>query len=504
MEVPLSPLLPIIARASTHAGRTAVSCAAQNTTYQQLLDQSEGLALRLLDGRDDLGEARVAFLVPPGAGYVASLWAIWRAGGVAAPLSLSATKHELEYTLTDAGVEAVVVADDLAERVAPLCERLGLRRLSPAAAESAIVGPAATLPTVATDRRAMILYTSGTTSRPKGVITTHACIQAQVESLIQAWRWSADDRIPLFLPLHHIHGIINILSCALWAGAQVEAFAWFIREAVLQRVAGGAYTLFMAVPTIYVKLIDWLENAPADQRDAVLGGFAGMRLMVSGSAALPSSVHAQWAELTGQPLLERYGMTEIGMALSNPYDGERRPGAVGRPLPGVEVRLQDESNVVVAQEGSPGEIHVRGPNVFREYWNRPEATAAAFVDGWFRTGDIAVVEDGYYRIMGRSSVDIIKSGGYKLSALEIEACLLNHPAIAECAVVGVPDDKWGERVAAAVVLVDGAELSLDSLREWSEQRISSYKVPRLLRGVDSLPRNAMGKVKKPAVVKLFG
>ncbi len=228
-----------------------------------------------------------------------------------------------------------------------------------------------------------------------------------------------------------------------------------------------------------------------------------MRLMVSGSAALPSSVHEKWMELTGQALLERYGMTEIGMALANPYDGERRPGTVGQPLPSVEIRLQSESGEPVIGEGISGEIQVRSSGVFKEYWNRANATDESFVEGWFRTGDVAVVEGGYYRIMGRRGVDIIKSGGYKLSALEIEASLLDHPAIAQCAVVGLPDEKWGETVATAVVLRSGESLDPDSLHTWCKDRISSYKIPRRLLVVDQLPRNAMGKVEKPAVTRLF-
>ena len=254
---------------------------------------------------------------------------------------------------------------------------------------------------------------------------------------------------------------------------------------------------------VYVKLIEKLEALPRTERKQVVQGFGDMRLMISGSAALPASVHEKWTELTGQRLLERYGMTEIGMALSNPYDGERRAGTVGQPLPRVKIRLQDESGELVTEEGIPGEIQVRGPNVFREYWNRPEATSEAFTEDWFRTGDIAVVEDGYYRIMGRSSVDIIKSGGYKLSALEIEASLLDHPAIAQCAVVGVPDTTWGETVAVAIVLHGDEVLDRDGLRTWCASRVSPYKIPRKLLAVDELPRNAMGKVMKPAVTQLF-
>lgn len=259
----------------------------------------------------------------------------------------------------------------------------------------------------------------------------------------------------------------------------------------------------MAVPTIYVKLIEALEQMPESRRDPFIRGFGHMRLMISGSAALPAGVHRRWTELTSQQLLERYGMTEIGMALSNPYEGERRPGAVGQPLPGVQIRLQSDSGEPVTEEGVSGEIQVRGPNVFQEYWNRPDATNDSFTGGWFKTGDMAVIEDGYYRIMGRSSVDIIKSGGYKLSALEIEASLLDHPAIAQCAIVGLPDNTWGETVAPAIVVASGETIDLDSLQSWCKDRISQYKIPRKLLLADDLPRNAMGKVTKPTVTNLF-
>ncbi|TWU24835.1 Long-chain-fatty-acid--CoA ligase [Novipirellula galeiformis] len=492
--------LPIIERAMAHGERIAVCSATGTTTYGDLVAASESAAATLLAGADDLNEARIAYLVPAGEGYIQTQWGIWRAGGIAVPLSTSATEKELEYTLTDSQTSTVIATSELIPRLTSLCKQLDIRLLS---VDDVPSTPTARLPEISTERRAMILYTSGTTSKPKGVVTTHACIQAQIESLVDAWRWQQDDRIPLFLPLHHIHGIINIMSCALWSGAQLETFPRFDLDTVLGRVADHAYTVFMAVPTIYVKVIEALEAMPSSECDPIVQGFADMRLMISGSAALPASVHEKWSELTGQKLLERYGMTEIGMALSNPYDGERRPGAVGQPLPGVEIRLQDECGESITNEGVSGEIQVRGPNVFQQYWNRPDATSESFVDGWFRTGDMAVIENDYFRIMGRSSVDIIKSGGYKLSALEIEASLLDHPAITQCAIVGLPDDTWGEAVAAAVVLKHSQALELESLRGWCKDRISPYKIPRKLLVVEELPRNAMGKVTKPAVSQLF-
>ncbi len=215
------------------------------------------------------------------------------------------------------------------------------------------------------------------------------------------------------------------------------------------------YTVFMAVPTVYVKIIAHLQTLSVPKRERICAGFKGMRLNISGSAACPMKLYRQWQELTGQTLLERYGMTEIGMGISNPYHGERRAGAVGKPLPGVRVGLFDEDGKLIEGDDIPGEIRVQGDNVFLEYWDNPRATKEAFIDDWFCTGDVAVREIGYYRIMGRSSVDIIKSGGYKLSALEIEDTLLTHPKIAECAVVGMPDETWGEVVTAFVVLKRG-------------------------------------------------
>lgn len=497
--------LPLISQARAHGDAVAFRTESQIWTYEFLLERSEFIARALLQEQADLQEARVALLVPAGAEYVAAQWGIWRAGGIMLPLCLSATLPEWEYALTDAEVSVVIAPQPQADKLRELTERLGIRLLIPAeisGVDSPAVSPPP-LPEIAPDRRAMILYTSGTTSRPKGVVTTHENIRAQIESLVEAWEWQASDRIPLFLPLHHIHGIINVTCCALWSGALIEPYSRFDLPTTLQRIQADAYTLFMAVPTIYVKLIESLHTLSPTECQATRESFRRLRLMVSGSAALPASVHEEWFELTGQKLLERYGMTEIGMALSNPYRGDRRAGMVGVPLPGVEVRLLSEAGELITEEEQPGEIQVRGPGVFREYWNRPEITAESFCEGWFRTGDVAQREEGYYRILGRQSVDIIKSGGYKLSALEIEAVLLDHPAIRECAVVGVADETWGEAVAATAVLHPDHTLDLPTLRDWCRERLSVYKIPKQLHTVPTLPRNAMGKVTKPALRELF-
>jgi malonyl-CoA/methylmalonyl-CoA synthetase len=236
-------------------------------------------------------------------------------------------------------------------------------------------------------------------------------------------------------------------------------------------------------------------------RDQVTEGFANMRLNISGSAACPVPLFDEWEALTSQRFLERYGMTELGMALSNPYEGERRPGHVGQPLPGVVVKRVSERGEDITDPATPGELAVKSRTAFREYWGNPESTEKAFADGWFLTGDIAVIDQDAYRILGRASIDIIKSGGYKLSALEIEAILLEHPDVSEVAVIGVPDDEWGEMVAAAVVLVN--PVAEDSLIQWSRERMSGYKVPRKWIFTDALPRNALGKVTKPSLSAWF-
>jgi malonyl-CoA/methylmalonyl-CoA synthetase len=360
------------------------------------------------------------------------------------------------------------------------------------------------LPELDAAHNAMLIYTSGTTGKPKAAITTHAILHAQLQSIATAWELRQDDRILHVLPLHHLHGILNALSAVLFAGGCVELSERFEPRAVLQRIAAAPQlSLFMAVPTIYAKLVAEWENLDESERAAARRGFAGMRLLVSGSAALPVSLHTRFSQLSGHTLLERYGMTELGMALGNPLHGERRPGSVGVPFPSVTARVVDESGAELGETGA-GELQIRGPNVFAGYWNRPEATRAVFTgDGFFRTGDVASVERGYYRLLGRESIDIIKTGGFKVSALEIEEVLREHPAIAEVAVLGIADAEWGERVAAVAVLQPTAAVTLEELRAFGKQRLASYKVPSLLRCVEALPRNAMGKVQKPALRALW-
>jgi malonyl-CoA/methylmalonyl-CoA synthetase len=436
-------------------------------------------------------------LCPPGRDFVVALLACWQAGGVAVPMHPAHPVAELAYVRDDARLAAVIASPELAELAARLTEGTAVKVV-----DVDSVGRAGVLPAVGPDRRALMVHTSGTTGRPKGVVHTHRSVTAMVDGLLDAWAWSAADRTLLVLPLNHVHGLVNVVLCALAAGATLEAPGGFDALAVWDRLASAELTIFMAVPTVYARLVAAHEEADAATQAAWSAGARAARLMVSGSAALPVSTLVRWQEITGQVLLERYGMSEVGMALSNTL-ARRVPGHVGDPLPGVEVRVVDDTGEPVPP-GEPGELLVRGPQVFGEYWDRPGETEAAFLDGWFRTGDVAVLEPGGYRLLGRSSVDILKTGGEKVSALEIEELYRTHPAVGDCAVVGVPDAEWGERVCAAIQRSGGEEASGADLRAWGRERLAMAKVPSRFAFVDELPRNALGKVVKRDVAALFG
>lgn len=492
--------IPLIVRAETFPpDKIAIVDPQGGHTYRDLLTASARVAGSLLNGAGDLAGQRVAFLVPSSFDYAAAQWGIWRAGGIAVPLCTMHPPAEWAYVIENSDASAVIAGGEFVGKLASVVEKLGRRFLR---MDEALDGEEGELPDVEPDRAAMIVYTSGTTNKPKGVVTTHGILTCQIRSLIEAWKWVPQDRTVLVLPLHHLHGILNVLSCALWAGATCDIMPRFDAEQMWDCMVDGKLTLFMAVPTVYARLVKAWETADPAKRKAMTESCRNLRLMVCGSAALPVATLSRWREISGHTLLERYGMTELGMALSNPLHGERRPGYVGAPLPYVNVRLVDELHQPVP-DGAPGQIQVKGPTVFREYWRKPDETAQAFVDGWFQTGDVAIRDNGSFRILGRSSVDIIKTGGFKVSALEIEDELRFHEAVDQCAVVGIEDSEWGERVAAAVVLNPGCSLDLETLRVWAKERLAVYKVPSRLLILQELPRNAMGKVVKPDLVKLF-
>lgn len=458
---------------------------------------------------------RVVVLGRPGHDVLVSLFAAWRRGALAVPLHPDHPVAELTDRTIDAGATVVVASATFTTTATEVAGAAGVPLVvlpeRPAdldaehdqddvAEPGTLAHPAA--PPV--DQDALLVFTSGTTGRPKGVVHTYGSIRAQIDALLGPWGWRDTDRALLVLPLHHVHGLMAVVLCAHAAGAVCEAPGGFDATATWERLGSGEITVFMAVPTIYTRLIARWEDADEATRSRWSDGARRGRLMVSGSAALPVSTLARWRELTGHTLLERYGMTEFGLALSNRLD-RRVPGHVGEPLPGYDVRLVDAENRPVGP-GESGDLQLRGPALFRAYLDRPEATAEAFVDGWFRTGDVAVHEPDGFRLLGRASVDILKTGGEKVSAIEVEELYREHPALLDVAVVGLDDPEWGQRVALAYVVGpdtgDDAPTD-DALRAWGRERAAPAKVPTRYLRVDDLPRNPMGKVLKGAVADRF-
>lgn len=492
----------ITQQANQYKGRIAIREGDKAYSYEELKQAAGNASAFLMLEKDDLNGARIAFMVNPGLDYVAVQWGIWQAGGVAVPICLSYPEEAIRYYLEDSAAEMVICSPVYVELLQPLADQMQIQ-IADTGQVLKDQGSNPAFPKLDGPREAMILYTSGTTNKPKGVVSTHSNITSQIKTLIEAWEWSREDQIISFLPLHHVHGIINVVSCALWSGACVHFMPEFETARVFRLIMEEELTVFMAVPTVYYKLIQYYHTLDPETNQKLQERFGHFRLMVSGSAALPVSVLDQWKTITGHTLLERYGMTEIGMAISNPLRGTRKPGYVGLPLPGVGVRLVDDEGKPVS-EGEPGEIQITGTNVFKEYWNKPAANREAFTDdGWFRTGDIAVVESGYYRILGRNSVDIIKSGGYKISALEIEEVLRTNENVKDAAVVGLPDEEWGEIIGAAIQSPNLGTKDIPDLKAWLLKKLPAYKTPRVYRFVSELPRNAMGKVVKQEVKSIF-
>ncbi|MBI1378002.1 MAG: AMP-binding protein [Frankiales bacterium] len=419
---------------------------------------------------------RVLLSCSPGASTVLAYVAVLRLGAVVVPANTAYTRPELEHVVGDAR-PVLAVVDDPARVPLPPERVLTADRLAGVPDAGGTDAPG--LDRAGDDALAMIGYTSGTTGRPKGAMLDHGNLRAGAEALVSAWGWTPSDRLVHALPMFHMHGLGAGVNGTLTAGASMVVLPRFEPAAVLDAVRDHAATMFFGVPTMYARLRD------AD----TLPGLAGLRLLVSGSAPLDPVLFHDVARLAGQPPVERYGMTETVMLTSNPLYGERRAGWVGHPLPGVALRLDDD-----------GAVLVRGPSVFRGYWERPEATAAAFTDdGWFRTGDVGELsDDGCLRLVGRAS-DLIITGGYNVYPREVEDAVREHPGVVDVAVVGVPDPTWGERVVAFVVLGDaladgmGADVAR-VLDEHAAGRLAAYKRPRAWTVVPDLPRNPMGKV----------
>lgn len=496
-------MLKILKEAHKNLQKIAIIEDTYSYSYKQVLFESGKFSNVLLDGQTDLNETCVAFMVSSGFNYVRVQWGVWQAGGIAVPLCLSYPLPSLTYTIENSGAKILVVSPEYADILRPLALEKSLRFIVLGKDDLVDKNNSVAFPVIQESRRAMILFTSGTTNLPKGVVTTHRNLNAQIESLIEAWEWSKNDHTICVLPLHHVHGIVNVVSCALWAGACCEFLPNFSAQGIFNIFKKGHVNVFMAVPTIYFKLIFYWEGLFVEEQKELTKIIERFRLMVSGSAALPVSIMEKWQIISNHTLLERYGMTEIGMALSNPLKGKRYSGHVGYPLPGVHVRLADEQDHEILPT-EIGEIQVKGSTVFNEYWNKPENTKESFTkDGWFKTGDVATVDEaGGYRILGRNSVDIIKSGGYKISALEIEEVLRTHNFVSDCCVVGINDDEWGEMVVAAIV-PKNEQIDLTELNNWIRTQMPAYKTPRKYKLINELPRNTMGKVTKNDIKSSF-
>ncbi|MEU4647554.1 acyl-CoA synthetase [Nocardia fluminea] len=421
---------------------------------------------------------RVAVLAEPTLRTVIAVVGCLIAGVTVVPVPPDSGAAEREHILRDSGAQAWLGAAPEGTDLPVVPVRLHARSWH-------------TYPEPDPAAIAFILYTSGTTGAPKGVMLSRGAIAAGLDALAEAWAWTWKDTLVHGLPLFHVHGLILGLLGPLRVGSPVIHTGKPTPEAYA--AAGGS--LYFGVPTVWSRVVEKPELAKE---------LSKARLLVSGSAPLPVPVFDKLAELTGQAPVERYGMSETMITLSTRADGERRPGWVGTPVRGVETRLRDEAGSPVPHDGaSIGGLQVRGPMLFDGYLNRPEATARDWTeDGWFRTGDVAVIDaDGFHRIVGRESIDLIKSGGYRIGAGEIETALLGHPAVAEVAVVGLPDEDLGQRIVAFVVARDGSSDALGTeLTAYVGEQLSAHKRPREVRFVDSLPRNAMGKVQK----KLLG
>jgi malonyl-CoA/methylmalonyl-CoA synthetase len=480
MSVPTTPtagssLLPPLANPSD---REAVRFGPRTLTYRELAGLATDLAGLIRP------EPRVAVWAVPALETCAAVVGALVAGVPVVPINPKAGERELAHIVADSAPALLLTAKSI--ELPP--QLAGVRRV-----EVDLSARGGDLPPEPSpEAPAVIIYTSGTTGPPKGVVLPRRAISSNLDALANAWEWTGDDVLAHALPLFHVHGLILGVLGPLRLGGAVHHLERFSTDAMAAALAGPA-TMMFGVPTMYHRLA-----ADAERDPGIAAGVARARLLVSGSAALPATDHERIGAATGQRVVERYGMTETLMNCAVRADGDRRPGTVGPPLDGVDVRLIDEDGTTIeaGDDETVGEILVRGPNLFLEYRNRPDATAEAVRDGWFHTGDVAVrAPDGYIRIVGRRSVDLIKSGGYKIGAGEIENALLEHPGVAEAAVTGEPDPDLGERIVAWIV-PSGERPPERELIDHVARLLTPHKRPRVVRYLDRLPRNDMGKVLK--------
>jgi malonyl-CoA/methylmalonyl-CoA synthetase len=464
-------------------------------TYQRLRERAENFAAAL-DACGVRPRDRVALFLGNCPDFLAAYLGTHLVGGVVVPVNTQYRKTELLHIFGDAGVRMCLTDANVRRELEGVRE--DLRDLQTVVEvgedlEEFLDGASSNYKPGLPDGEdlAAIAYTSGTTGRSKGAMLLHRNLVANAEAVCTAWQWTADDVLLLVLPLFHVHGLMVGAHGTFFAGAGAELHRKFDAATVYDALLDCRVTMFFGVPTMYTRLLreaELREEKPSP-----------LRLYVSGSAPLSPQAFEEFERLFGERILERYGMTETIMNLTNPYDGERKPGTVGMPFPGQEARVVDVKSRELLSAGEVGEIEVRGPHVFAGYWNRPDATEESLdEDGWFRTGDLGYFDEvGYFTISGRA-MELIISGGYNVYPREVEEVIEGCPGVSEVAVVGLPDPEYGERVVAAVVR-DDQTLNAEKVKEFCREALASYKKPREVVFVDVLPRNALGKVLKHEV-----
>lgn len=477
--------LPECANTQPHLKYLPKSGEAQEFSFEVLSQWVDRYASLLYAAGVRKGD-RVCLYLPNSPQLIISLFGNHLLGAITVPVNPASTPKELSYVAQTAQVSALISDTALKTPV-----RVHLRSHQ---FWSALRQPRGDYPENQDPHApALLCFTSGTTARPKGVVLTHANLRSNLFDLIQVWGWTPSDHLLLALPLFHVHGLgVGLHGWAL-TGCRVLVLETFDPLKVWSVLTRGDPTLFMGVPTMYRRLLEVFEPECHS---------IGLRLAITGSAPMSRELHKASRRVFGQTLLERYGMTETIMNTSNPLEGERRIGSVGRSLPSVEVSLRDEHQAEILESRRLGEVWVRGPNVFSEYWRDPEATQRAFFNGWFRTGDLGYWDkDGYLFLQGRSSFDLVKSAGYRIGAREIEEVLEQHSALREVAVVGLPDEDLGERLTACVVAEQPVEK--DEIILHCRKILAAYKCPRQIIFLDNLPKNALGKVTKARLKALL-
>lgn len=485
-----------------HGPRTAMEfrdgASIRRVSYERLY-ASASAASKWLAAQGARPGDRVGVCVPKSIAGVLLHLGTCRLGAISMPLNPAYSVRELRYIIHDAAAK-LLIADR--SRIRDKAMKEGLSGLGakvigiePDRFEDRLLSDRGHFgaPDVEAERLALMLYTSGTTGQPKGACITHASLTANVEMLDEAWQWSANDVLLHALPMFHVHGLLVALHGALHAGASTIVHSRFDAWSVLEALQGGECSVFMAVPTMYRRILAAMGETRIDLRH--------MRLLTSGSDRLPVEVFEAIEQRLGHRVVERYGMTETGIMLSNPIDGDRVPGQVGIPLPRVEMRIADPETGAKSHQGAVGELLTKGPHVFAGYWRDPEKTKKSFTgDGWFRTGDLGRQDSlGRYELKGRMN-DLIITGGFNVYPTEVEHVLARHAGVKACAVVGVPNEDWGEAVTAFVVRRD-EDLPESEFIQHCRASLASYKTPKRIVFVDSLPRNAMGKVQKQVLAQ---